>query len=77
MTEEKFIYHLPERLPDWWINFYRHCTRVAWANKWLADTVIKYEMRPYGGRQIVTSTQGSYLRFDSESAFTMFVLRWA
>ena len=77
MVEEKFIYNLPRRLPDWWIRFYQYCRDIAWANGWNADTVANYQLRPYGGRKISTRTQGTYLRFDTEAGFTMFLLKWS
>ena len=78
MTEEKFIYNIPKTdHPEWWIRFYQHCRDIAWDNNWNADTVANYQLKPYGGRKITTRTQGTYLRFDSESGFTMFLLKWS
>ena len=76
MIEEKFIYTLPNDMPYWWINFHQHCKDIARTNGWLVETVVNYQLKPYGGRKISTRTRGSYLRFNSEADFTMFLLKW-
>lgn len=65
------------RWPDYFENFYYHCLEIANKNHWMHDTVMNYELKPLGGRLIRTETQGWYLRWDTESAHTAFVLRWA
>lgn len=63
--------------PKYFDNFYRHCQEVREANQWHIDTVINHELRPLGGRLIITKTQGWYLRWNEEASHTMFVLKWA
>ena len=63
--------------PNYFDNFYRHCQAVREANHWHIDTVINHELRPLGGRLIITKTQGWYLRWNSEASHTAFVLKWA
>ena len=78
---DKFLIHVGSSWKNDWAeyfqNFYLHCHEIASKNNWVLDTVIKYELKPVGGRLIKTSTQGWYLRWDSEKQHTMFVLRWA
>ena len=62
--------------PKYFDNFYYHCDQIAAANNWVIDTVVNTELRPLGGRLIKTRTQGWYLRWDSESSHTAFVLKW-
>lgn len=76
MQTEKFIYTLPKVLPRWWIRFHQNCRDIAWANNWNTETVVNYQLKPYGGRKIATRTQGTYLRFDTEAGFTMLLLKW-
>lgn len=58
-------------------NFYHHCQEIAIKNNWAVDTVCNYQLKPLGGKLIKTSTQGWYLRWDSEENHTFFVLRWS
>lgn len=79
---DKFRVALPNQWtqrpwPEYFANFYRHCESIAHANGWGPGTVMNYELRPLGGRLIVTRTQGWYLRWDQEENHTLFVLRWA
>ena len=88
MTEDKFRVSIKRndwslwmpssgtREPDYFDKFWEHCERVAEENGWLAITVANYELRPLGGRLIQTKTYGWYLRWDTEAAHTMFVLKW-
>lgn len=57
--------------------FYDYCNAVADENNWAPITVANYQLRPLGGRLIQTKTQGWYLRWDTEAAHTMFVLKWS
>ena len=63
--------------PQYFENFYNHCRDVADQNNWLTDTVCNHELKPMGGRLIKTTTQGWYLRWDSEASHTAFVLKWS
>ena len=56
--------------------FYNYCVAVADENGWAPITVANYQLRPLGGRLIQTKTQGWYLRWDTEAAHTMFMLKW-
>ena len=76
MTSEKFCVHLDKHWPDYFENFVNYCNDLARENDWRVDTVINYQLRPLGGRLIKTRTQGMYLRWDTEQAHTLFVLRW-
>ena len=76
--DTKFTFDLnPYRDYPWWENFLSHCIAIAKENHWLQETVIKYQLRPYSARLIEPKTYHPYLRFDRESDFTMFVLRWS
>ena len=66
-----------DKLPGYLHNFLLHCNTMAEKNGWDIKTVINYKLKPLGGRLIVTSTQGMYLRWDRESNHTAFVLRWS
>lgn len=63
--------------PAYFDNFYRHCNQIAAENNWVSDSVANYELKKLGGRLIKTSTQGWYLRWDSEASHTAFVLKWS
>jgi hypothetical protein len=63
--------------PDYFDNFYRYCQNKAKQNRWNIETTVNHELRPLGGRLIVTKTQGWYLRWDRESSHTVFVLKWS
>lgn len=63
--------------PDYFDKFYHHCQRIAIKNGWMHIAVMNNELRPMGGRLIQTKTQGWYLRWDTEAAHTLFVLRWS
>lgn len=77
-VKEKFIYKFDpnERIERWWYNFTIHCNTIATKNDWMWITVANHQLGEIGGRLITTSTHGQYLRWDDESAFTMFVLKW-
>ena len=66
-----------EEWPGYFSNFSSYCAKIAEKNGWDIKTVINYELKPLGGRLIVTSTQGMYLRWDQESSHTAFVLKWS
>jgi hypothetical protein len=68
---------ITEQEENYFDRFYDYCVAVADENGWAPITVANYQLRPLGGRLIQTNTQGWYLRWDTESAHTMFVLRWA
>ena len=63
--------------PTYFENFYRACMVAAEKNNWLTSTVANYELKPLGGKLIMTSTQGWYLRWDDAASHTAFVLRWS
>ena len=63
--------------PAYFEKFWHECNRVAELNNWLPITVANYELKPLGGKLIQTKTQGWYLRWDTESAHTVFVLKWS
>lgn len=63
--------------PTYFENFLKHCQEIARKNGWAPATVMNYQLRPLGGKFIVTKTQGWYLRWDSEASHTAFVLKWA
>jgi hypothetical protein len=63
--------------PNYWRNFYYHCSKIANDNNWAQITVINHQLKQYGGRFIQTRTQGSYLRWDNEASHTAFVLKWS
>ena len=65
-----------EKWPTYFENFFRHCNEIAEANGWMPITVMNHQLKPYGGKLIMTKTQGWYLRWDTESAQTAFVLKW-
>jgi len=62
--------------PKWFDNFLEHCQEIARQNGWSPATVMNYQLRPLGGKLIITKTQGWYLRWDKESSHTAFVLKW-
>lgn len=66
-----------EKWPVYFDRFFQHCKDIAETNGWMPITVMNTELRPMGGKLIMTKTQGWYLRWDSESAYTAFVLKWA
>lgn len=63
--------------PVYFDNFFRHCKDIAEANSWMPITVMNYQLKPMGGKLIMTKTQGWYLRWDKEASHTAFVLKWA
>ena len=63
--------------PLYFENFWLACVRSAGKNNWAPITVANYELKPLGGKLIMTSTQGWYLRWDDPKQHTMFVLKWA
>lgn len=65
-----------EKWPTYFERFFVHCKEIAEANGWMPITVMNYQLRPLGGKLIMTKTQGWYLRWDTESAHTAFVLKW-
>lgn len=62
--------------PQAFEHFFWHCHKIATKNKWIVDTVINYELRPMGGRLVKTKHYGWYLRWDKESDYTAFLLKW-
>ena len=62
--------------PEYFDNFYKHCSKLSGESGWVLDTVLNYQLRPHG-RLIKTKTQGWYLRWDDEKYHNMFVLRWS
>jgi hypothetical protein len=66
-----------EHKENYFDRFYDYCVKVADENGWAPITVANYQLRPLGGRLIQTKTQGWYLRWDTEAAHTMFLLRWS
>ena len=68
------LWHKP--WPSYFENFWEDCTETARINGWDPVTVVNYQLRPLGGKLITTKTQGWYLRWDTESAHTAFVLKW-
>lgn len=62
--------------PTYFDNFFNYCLDKASENKWHVDTVINYELKPYG-KLIKTSTQGWYLRWEHEKYHNIFVLKWS
>ena len=66
-----------EHKENYFDRFYDYCVEVADKNGWAPITVANYQLRPLGGRLIQTRTQGWYLRWDTEAAHTMFLLRWS
>lgn len=81
MIADKFRVQIGKLWDDQWPRyfekFWTHCTEIAHANGWAPATVANHELRPHGGRLIQTKTQGWYLRWDSESSHTAFVLKWS
>jgi len=63
--------------PSYFSNFCSYCGKIVEKTGWDIKTVINHELKPLGGRLIVTSTQGMYLRWDQKSSHTAFVLRWS
>jgi hypothetical protein len=63
--------------PTYFNKFYQHCRNIADENNWVTHTTINYELKPLGGKLIVTKTQGWYLRWEKESDHTAFVLKWS
>jgi hypothetical protein len=63
--------------PDYFDNFYCYCQNVANDNNWNLESVVNRKLKPLGGRLIITSTQGWYLRWNDEKAHTLFVLKWS
>lgn len=67
-----------DKWPDYFDNFYRHCQDYAAKHNFqVLDTVIDYQLKPFGGKLIKTKTQGWYLRWDQEASHTFFVLKWS
>ena len=74
-----------QELPEWWINFEKHCidiydldTRLAKSNKWRQydiNCVIDRELKPFCGKYRYRGIR-SEIRFDDESWFTLFLLKW-
>jgi hypothetical protein len=68
-------------VPIWWDNFETHCNEI-YANyqssggNWHLHTIMNYELKPYGGKYKHRNTQSS-IRFNNESGFIIFVLRWS
>lgn len=76
--DEKFLFTVdPKKNYPWWLNFSSHCCDISVENHWHDETVINYQLRPYGARLIQPKTYNPYLRFDREADFTIFQLRWA
>jgi len=63
--------------PKYFDNFYTYCQYQAREKHWNIQTVVNHELKPLGGRLIVTKTQGWYLRWDREENHTLFVLKWS
>lgn len=78
--DDKFRVKIPSHWekpwPVYFENFFNHCNEIAKQNGWSPMTVINYQLRPLGGRLIITKTQGWYLRWDEEMNHTAFVLKW-
>lgn len=66
-----------EPWPQYFDNFWRHCSDIARKNGWAPITVANYNLKPLCGKLITTKTQGWYLRWDSEASHTAFVLKWS
>jgi hypothetical protein len=67
--------------PTWWTNFEAHCREIFHADptmltNWHLRTIINYELGPYGGKYKHRNTSSS-IRFNDESGYTMFLLRWS
>ena len=80
MMPDKFRVDIPglwkEPWPTYFDNFWMACREKAMEHSWETITVANYELKPHG-KIIQTSTQGWYLRWDSEKYHTAFVLRWS
>lgn len=63
--------------PQYFLNFWFQCNKIARKHGWEPITVANTQLRLLGGRLIQTKTQGWYLRWDTEAAHTMFVLKWS
>lgn len=82
MVQEKFIVNVTRGLwidpwPKYFDNFWNHCLAISHENEWKTITVANYELKPLGGKLIITKTQGWYLRWDDEQAHTFFILKWS
>jgi len=63
--------------PKYFDNFWNHCLGIGHEKAWQTITVANTELRPLGGKLIITKTQGWYLRWDKEENHTFFVLKWS
>lgn len=63
--------------PSYFDKFFTYCKKIADDNDWMPITVMNTQLRPMGGKLIMTKTQGWYLRWDTEPAHTAFVLKWS
>jgi hypothetical protein len=66
---------------SWWDNFEQHCNdiwdkNINQATHWHIHTIMNYELKPYGAKYKHRNTQSS-IRFNDESGYTLFLLRWA
>ena len=71
-------WHSTVNMPSWWENFEDHCWDIYSKkdNKFSIQHIMSYELKPYGAKYKHRNTQSS-IRFNDESGFTMFLLRWA
>ena len=63
--------------PEYFSKFWADCRAKGRAGGWSPLQVANHELRPLGGKLIITSTQGWYLRWDEEKNHTAFVLKWS
>ena len=91
MTEELEYYWVDvpklfangDNIPSWWENFETHCIeiydRTMWPDqrKWILDlhSIMNTELKRFGGKYKHRNTRSSF-RFNDESGFTLFLLRW-
>jgi hypothetical protein len=70
-------------VPSWWRNMIFNCTAVQVRERGIEymdyerqNEIISSELKPFGG-ECVQVDYKTKLRFDDESGFTFFLLKWA
>ena len=72
-------------VPSWWRNMIFNCHEVnvrergsPYCSYERETEIISDELKPFGGSCVVDADyKTTRLRFDDESGFTMFLLRWS
>ena len=72
-----YFYDLTTPHPVWWLRFFRHCWEQATENNNDIGAALTRNLSLSNAKMIYAKDFKNYLQFESESDFTLFVLKWS